>query len=173
MCLTCFPSCRHKFSSTDRRAGSTPSGCRARMRAPLIACGQGSVMFLTHVSLFRRKFSSTDRGAGYKPGEKVPFFACGLSSVMHPRNPHCPTMHFNYRYFETEGGVWWFGGGTDITPSYLDEVCLSIRLLCACSFSQFLCGFGHKNSRLEAQDGVCWSLGLPVLFPDLSLPPPR
>jgi coproporphyrinogen III oxidase len=19
---------------------------------------------------------------------------------MHPRNPHCPTMHFNYRYFE-------------------------------------------------------------------------
>lgn len=30
-------------------------------------------------------------------------------------------MHFNYRYFETEGGVWWFGGGMDITPSYLDE----------------------------------------------------
>jgi coproporphyrinogen III oxidase len=30
-------------------------------------------------------------------------------------------MHFNYRYFETAGGVWWFGGGTDITPSYLDE----------------------------------------------------
>ena len=32
-----------------------------------------------------------------------------------------PTMHFNYRYFETDGGVWWFGGGSDITPSYLDE----------------------------------------------------
>lgn len=29
-------------------------------------------------------------------------------------------MHFNYRYFETEGGAWWFGGGIDITPSYLD-----------------------------------------------------
>ncbi len=43
---------------------------------------------------------------------------------MHPNNPHAPTMHFNYRYFETEEwhGVprqWWFGGGTDITPSYL------------------------------------------------------
>jgi coproporphyrinogen III oxidase len=62
-----------------------------------------------------------DRAKGYKPGERIPFFACGLSSVMHPRNPHCPTMHFNYRYFETEGGVWWFGGGTDITPSYLNE----------------------------------------------------
>ena len=28
---------------------------------------------------------------------RVPFFACGISSVMHPKNPHCPTMHFNYR----------------------------------------------------------------------------
>ena len=23
--------------------------------------------------------------------------------------------------FETEGGVWWFGGGSDITPAYLFE----------------------------------------------------
>lgn len=38
------------------------------------------------------------------------------------QNPMCPTMHFNYRYFETDGGVWWFGGGTDITPAYLDKV---------------------------------------------------
>jgi coproporphyrinogen III oxidase len=30
-------------------------------------------------------------------------------------------MHFNYRYFETDGGHWWFGGGTDITPAYLDR----------------------------------------------------
>jgi len=62
-----------------------------------------------------------DRAKNMKPGERVPFFACGLSSVMHPRNPFAPTMHFNYRYFETDGGLWWFGGGTDITPSYLDE----------------------------------------------------
>lgn len=52
-----------------------------------------------------------DRAKGMAPGERVPFFACGLSSVMHPKNPFCPTMHFNYRYFETDGGVWWFGGG--------------------------------------------------------------
>jgi len=52
-----------------------------------------------------------DRAKGMEPGERVPFFACGLSSVMHPRNPMAPTMHFNYRYFETDGGVWWFGGG--------------------------------------------------------------
>ena len=62
-----------------------------------------------------------DRAKGMAPGERVPFFACGLSSVMHPKNPFCPTMHFNYRYFETDGGAWWFGGGTDITPCYVDE----------------------------------------------------
>ena len=62
-----------------------------------------------------------DRAKGMAPGERVPFFACGLSCVMHPKNPHCPTMHFNYRYFETDGGVWWFGGGTDITPCYVNE----------------------------------------------------
>jgi coproporphyrinogen III oxidase len=68
--------------------------------------------------------AATERGATRSnDNEKdVPFFACGLSCVMHPRSPHCPTMHFNYRYFETEDGKhWWFGGGTDITPSYLDE----------------------------------------------------
>ncbi|OQV24291.1 Oxygen-dependent coproporphyrinogen-III oxidase [Hypsibius exemplaris] len=54
------------------------------------------------------------------------FFACGISSVIHPRNPHVPTIHFNYRYFEVvegNGGAKqaWFGGGTDLTPYYLDE----------------------------------------------------
>ena len=66
--------------------------------------------------------AATERGVNRGEGDEVPFFACGLSCVMHPRNPHCPTMHFNYRYFETDGGDnWWFGGGTDITPSYIDE----------------------------------------------------
>ena len=118
----------------------------------------------------------------------MPFFACGISSVIHPRNPHVPTLHFNYRspvtchlppvtfhfppdtliysrYFEVQeagdGGTpryihpsqssfiamrhpvivsvtllkvtpsssryttlsprWWFGGGCDLTPYYLDE----------------------------------------------------
>lgn len=26
----------------------------------------------------------------------------GVSSVIHPKNPHIPTVHFNYRYFEIE-----------------------------------------------------------------------
>lgn len=56
----------------------------------------------------------------------VEFFACGLSMVVHPINPHAPTTHLNYRYFETwnpDGTpqTWWFGGGADLTPSYLYE----------------------------------------------------
>ncbi len=53
------------------------------------------------------------------------FKAVGLSLVMHPRNPMAPTVHCNYRYFErgdgSEPGSWWFGGGADLTPSYLFE----------------------------------------------------
>lgn len=46
--------------------------------------------------------------------------------MIHPRNPHAPTSHANYRYFEIvdEDGkeiTWWFGGGSDLTPSYLYE----------------------------------------------------
>ncbi|XP_077293853.1 oxygen-dependent coproporphyrinogen-III oxidase isoform X2 [Arctopsyche grandis] len=53
----------------------------------------------------------------------LPFFAAGVSAVIHPRNPMVPTIHFNYRYFEvTDRSVqWWFGGGTDLTPYYLNE----------------------------------------------------
>lgn len=60
------------------------------------------------------------RTRGKKLGEgKLPFFAAGVSAVIHPRNPLVPTVHFNYRYFEIEDGSttqWWFGGGTDLTP---------------------------------------------------------
>lgn len=56
--------------------------------------------------------------------DSLPFFAAGLSMVLHPINPMAPTVHLNYRYFELEDkdgnvGTWWFGGGTDLTPSYL------------------------------------------------------
>lgn len=45
------------------------------------------------------------------------FWGAGVSLVLHPLNPHCPTVHLNYRYFEA-GPVWWFGGGADLTPYY-------------------------------------------------------
>lgn len=46
-----------------------------------------------------------------------PFAACGVSAVLHPRNPYCPTAHLNARFFAV-GDKWWFGGGVDLTPYY-------------------------------------------------------
>ncbi len=66
----------------------------------------------------------------YDPDSQIdlPFFAAGISLVIHPRNPHAPTVHANYRYFEVRDSAdkskvlaWWFGGGSDLTPSYLYE----------------------------------------------------
>jgi coproporphyrinogen III oxidase len=66
-----------------------------------------------------------------------PWEAMGVSLVFHPRNPYVPTVHMNVRFFHTlapsplgegrgEGqGVWWFGGGMDLTPYYpFDEDCV-------------------------------------------------
>ena len=58
--------------------------------------------------------------------EDADFFACGLSLVLHPKNPMVPTVHANWRYFEMydkEGNIvdQWFGGGQDLTPYYLFE----------------------------------------------------
>jgi coproporphyrinogen III oxidase len=45
------------------------------------------------------------------------FEAMGVSLVLHPRNPYCPTVHMNVRFF-VAGDIWWFGGGMDLTPYY-------------------------------------------------------
>jgi coproporphyrinogen III oxidase len=49
------------------------------------------------------------------------FFATGVSIVLHPDNPMVPIIHMNVRYFETGSDVWWFGGGIDVTPHYIEE----------------------------------------------------
>ena len=50
------------------------------------------------------------------------FEAMGVSLVVHPRNPYVPTSHANVRFFIAEkpgaDPVWWFGGGSDLTPFY-------------------------------------------------------
>ena len=69
------------------------------------------------------------RARGHKlssasPDGVLPFSVVGVSCVTHPINPYCPTVHFNYRYFEVQtadGIESWFGGGTDLTPSYIIE----------------------------------------------------
>ena len=79
--------------------------------------------------------------AQHPAAEGRPWFATGVSLVLHPRNPHVPAFHANFRYFEVgdrvgvgaraaRGGraasrpggedraLWWFGGGADLTPAY-------------------------------------------------------
>jgi coproporphyrinogen III oxidase len=56
---------------------------------------------------------------------RTPYFATGASFVIHPYNPMVPIAHVNYRYFQVgnaaQPAYWWFGGGADLTPSYLFE----------------------------------------------------
>ena len=56
-------------------------------------------------------------------GDGARFVASGVSVVVHPRSPHIPTVHLNVRFFEITDGDGravdrWFGGGTDLTPTY-------------------------------------------------------
>jgi len=50
------------------------------------------------------------------------FAAMGVSLVLHPENPFCPTAHMNVRALlatrNDAAPVWWFGGGMDLTPYY-------------------------------------------------------
>ncbi len=61
--------------------------------------------------------------------------ALGVSLVLHPRNPWCPTSHMNVRCFvATKAGadpVWWFGAGMDLTPYYgFEEDCVHFHRSC-------------------------------------------
>lgn len=62
-------------------------------------------------------------GAQLSAVEGARFFVTGFSLVAHPRSPMVPTVHLNVRYFEIIGPAGqpedaWFGGGTDLTPTY-------------------------------------------------------
>jgi coproporphyrinogen III oxidase len=83
-----------------------------------------------------------------RPEELVgkPFFATGVSLVLHPRSPFVPVVHLNVRYLEV-GDLCWFGGGTDLTPCR--------------SFAEDTAWF-HETLR-----GVCDRRG-PGLYPRLS-----
>ncbi len=50
--------------------------------------------------------------------KEYPFFATGVSLVIHPCSPMIPTVHANFRYLEVKDKKW-FGGGADLTPYYL------------------------------------------------------
>ncbi|MCL2657489.1 MAG: oxygen-dependent coproporphyrinogen oxidase [Betaproteobacteria bacterium] len=68
--------------------------------------------------------------------------AMGVSLVMHPENPYCPTAHMNVRFFiaypETGEPVWWFGGGMDLTPYYgFEEDARHFHRVCRTALAPF------------------------------------
>jgi coproporphyrinogen III oxidase len=70
------------------------------------------------------------------------FEAMGVSLVVHPRNPHAPTVHLNVRFFiaRADGAddVWWFGGGMDLTPSYgYDDDAVAFHRACRDALAPF------------------------------------
>jgi coproporphyrinogen III oxidase len=71
---------------------------------------------------FSKVYGDLDARAAKSLGiEAGPFLATGVSIVLHPKNPFCPIIHMNVRYFEDSVGQWWFGGGIDLTPHYVVE----------------------------------------------------
>jgi len=69
-----------------------------------------SIVFGELPEVLQKKFGSPHRE----------FFATGISLVLHPRSPHVPTVHANFRYFEQPDRAW-FGGGADLTPYTVSE----------------------------------------------------
>jgi coproporphyrinogen III oxidase len=89
--------------------------------------GGGTARVLTDGALFERAgvnvsvVTGAETPAGMARDRPAaagqPFFATGVSLVLHPRNPYVPTFHANFRYFDVQAD-WWFGGGMDLTPMY-------------------------------------------------------
>jgi len=76
-----------------------------------------------------RQFLDEDK-IEFDDDNSVTYSWTSISSILHCHNPHIPTAHFHYRYFEfykkdTNGKyvphLWWFGGGGELFPSILYE----------------------------------------------------
>ena len=93
--------------------------------------GGGITAVLEDGALFEKAGVNTSAVHGPLPGrmaevlevDEKPFYATGLSLVIHPRSPHVPTVHANFRYFALGDDLMrpddqWFGGGADLTPYY-------------------------------------------------------
>lgn len=91
--------------------------------------GGGRSRVIQHGNVFEKggvNFSAVEGDMPKFMAEKVNpnakrFFATGVSLVIHPFSPMVPIVHMNVRYFETDTGASWFGGGIDLTPIYINK----------------------------------------------------
>lgn len=86
-------------------------GGRTRVLSNGAVIEKGGVNFSEVEGEFSQEF------AAQVPGSGRAFWASGVSLVLHPENPHVPTVHANFRHLE-HGDKAWFGGGADLTPYY-------------------------------------------------------
>ena len=70
------------------------------------------------LSEVRAKTISGRTGANIAAGAR--YSACALSFVLHGRSPLVPTLRGDARVFVV-GDDEWYGGGLDLTPSYVEE----------------------------------------------------
>jgi coproporphyrinogen III oxidase len=93
--------------------------------------GGGLTMVLEDGRVFEKAGVNTSAVYGIMPedvakmlgAKSAPFFATGVSLVIHARSPLVPTVHANFRYFALGDDLdspddFWFGGGADLTPVY-------------------------------------------------------
>jgi coproporphyrinogen III oxidase len=90
--------------------------------------GGGATRILTNGAIFEKAGVNFSAVHGVMPADfaaklgaakqEIPFFATGVSLVIHPRSPMVPTTHANWRFLRL-GESSWFGGGSDLTPYYL------------------------------------------------------
>lgn len=72
-----------------------------------------------NISTVSGEFSSEYRNK-VKGTEKSPkYWASGISIVAHMNSPKVPAFHFNTRFLVT--GQSWFGGGADMTPTFINQ----------------------------------------------------
>lgn len=115
----------------DRWERPGGGGGRSRVLAEGNVFEKAGVNFSDVHGEFSKEFAAT------LPGSGTSFRATGVSLVLHPRNPHVPTVHANFRRLQ-RGDSGWFGGGADLTPYYLrreDAVHFHRTLKAACDRS--------------------------------------
>ena len=102
------------FSSDDwQRAGG--GGGTTRIIKEGVYIEKGGVAFSKVHGPVTQKMSEQLKLSGKD------FFATGVSVVLHSRNVTHPIIHMNVRYFEIDSETYWFGGGIDLTPIYINK----------------------------------------------------
>jgi len=89
------------------RANGTGGGIERVLQGGRVFCKAGVNCSISNVAIPADRFHviaadhpSLDAYKDYHPTQPIPLWTASVSLVLHPVNPHVPTVHANYRYFE-------------------------------------------------------------------------